>query len=100
VVVESLVQRLMDSRALAGELPPVVGENGDVGRLAVKVHSDVDDDRASLLSFVLSDATASSSEHGSGGGTTREQAAEQRSSCPNGRPMYDELPLTVRAPIS
>jgi hypothetical protein len=42
----------MDSRALAGELPPVVGENGDVGRLAVKVHSDVDDDRASLLSFV------------------------------------------------
>jgi hypothetical protein len=54
VVVESaLVQRLMDSRALAGELPPVVGENGDVGRLAVKVHSDVDHDRASLLSFVL-----------------------------------------------
>jgi hypothetical protein len=57
----------MDSRALAGELPPVVGENGDVGRLAVMVHSDVDHDRASFLSFVLSDAAASSSEHGSGG---------------------------------
>jgi hypothetical protein len=33
-------------------------------------------------------------------GTTGEQAAEQRSSCPNGRPMYDDVPLAVRAPIS
>jgi hypothetical protein len=33
-------------------------------------------------------------------GTTGEQAAEQRSSCPNGRPMYDDVQLAVRAPIA
>jgi len=38
----------------AGEQLPVAGEHGDVRGLAVKVHSDVDHDRASFLSFVLS----------------------------------------------
>jgi hypothetical protein len=32
--------------------------------------------------------------------TTGEQAAEQSSSCQNGRPMYEYVPLAVRAPIS
>jgi len=38
----------------AREHLPVVGKNRDVRGLAVKVHSDVDHDRASFLSFVLS----------------------------------------------
>jgi hypothetical protein len=40
--------------APARENLPVVGQHGDVRGLAVKVHSDVDHDRASFLSFVWS----------------------------------------------
>jgi hypothetical protein len=38
----------------AREQLSVVGENGDVRGLAVQIHSDVDHDRASFLSFVSS----------------------------------------------
>jgi len=49
---EELVRLARDPPAR--EHLPVVGKNRDVRGLAVKVHSDVDHDRASFLSFVLS----------------------------------------------